>query len=103
MKIQGINTDVQAIATGMYNMFDTDEQACVAFGILPAVKMDCTERLLNEKIETMAKDNCEQMFGFRPENDVAKKDLKKNFVREAMFEISVAIYKHANSIGKMIV
>ena len=103
MRIQGIKTDVQAIAKGMYNMFDEDEQAMVTFGMLPAKKMDCTEKLLNEKIEDMAKENHEQMFGFRPDYNVAKNDLKINFVRDAMFEISVAIYKHANSIGKMIV
>ena len=103
MKIQGINTDVKALAEGMYNLFDANEQACVAFGMLPAEKMACTEKLLAEKIEDMAKDNCEQMFGFRPEENVAKKNLKKNFVREAIHEVSIAIYKHADSIGRMVV
>ena len=103
MRIQGITTDVTAIAKGMYDLFDEDEQACVAFGMLPALKMDCTEKLLAEKIEDMAKDNCEQAYGFRPDQNCAKKDLKRDFVRDAMFEISVAIYKHANSIGKMVV
>ena len=103
MKIKGVNVDTQALAKGMYDLFDEDEQAVVAFGMLPAEKMACTERLLNEKIESLAKDDCERLYGFRPDQNCAKKDLKKDFVREATREITIAIFRHANSIGKMIV
>ena len=103
MKIQGISIDTQKLAQGMYDLFTEEEQAVVAFGMIPAEKMECTERLLGEKIETTAKDDCEKSFGFRPDRDCAKKDLKKDFVREAMHEITVAIFGHAKSIGRMVV
>ena len=50
--------DAQAIAQGVYGMFDDDERAICAFGMLPAEKMNSLEKLLGEKIETDAKNEC---------------------------------------------
>lgn len=103
MKIQGIEVDTNAIAKGIYEMFDTNEQAAVAFGMLPAEKMRVLENELDRKIEDDAKNQVENVYGFRPENNVAKQDLKADFVRESMHQISVDIFRYAGSIGKMIV
>lgn len=62
----GATIDAEAIANGIYEMFSENERACLAFGMLPADKMESLTRMLNEKAETMAKDECQQKFGFRP-------------------------------------
>lgn len=102
MKIKGILIDTQAMAKGLYELFDEKERAVVAFGMLPAIQMENLERLLGEKFEQIAKDQAKK-YGFNTDYNVADQDKKKEFVREAAHQISVEIYTFANSIGKMIV
>lgn len=103
MRIQNIKVDTKAIATGIYDMFDENEQAATAFGMLPFEKMKVLERELGNKIERIAKDAVEKKYGFRPNVNVAEKDLKSNFVRESMHHITVEIFRCAELIGKMVV
>lgn len=103
MKIHGINVNVTAIAEGVYEMFDENMVAATAFGMLPAERMDMVERFLGEKVEDLAKDECIRRFGYCPTADVAKADLKRDFVRDAMHQICVAIYHEAAAQGKMVV
>ena len=103
MKIENFNVEVSKIAEDFYWMFADDEQASVSFGMLPAKKMKILEDSLGNVVEEYAKDICKNYYGFRPENNIANKELKKNFVTKAMHEISAGIFKYAKSIGKMIV
>jgi hypothetical protein len=99
----GIKVDAKAIAQGFYNdMFTEKERAIVAFGMLPAEKMETLSKLLGEKFEACAKDQMEAAFDMRPDEPCAKEDMKKDFIRKVSHEISVEIYSYAESIGKMI-
>ncbi len=102
MKIEGLNVDVEALGKGIYELFDETEQSMIAMGMLPGVKMESLEKMLGQKFEESAKDQAKK-FGFNTDYDVADQEKKKSFVRKATHEISVQIYKHADSIGRMIV
>lgn len=93
--MKGITINAKAIAEGIYALFDEDERAALAFGMLPAVKMRLLEKMLAEKAETQAKDACERQFGFRPEGNVADAEWKKEFVRFCTREVESALYKVA--------
>jgi len=104
MKIHGIDIDVQKIAEGMYDdIFSDEDRAICAFGMLPALKMQSVEQMLGEKVEEMAKEAMKKAFGFTPERNCAKQDVKKRFVSESLRHLSSAIYGVASARGKMLV
>lgn len=54
-----INVDHKAIAAGMYDMFDSSERACLAFGMLPAPKMEILTKMLGQKWDELNPDPLE--------------------------------------------
>ena len=103
MNIEGITIDARRIAEGIYNLFDEEQVAVCAFGMLPANIMESLERMLGEKIEEIAKDDCQRQYGFRPDRDCAKTDLKRCFVSEAMRQIALEIYGIAKEHDALLV
>jgi len=101
--IDGITIDAAAIAQGLYDLFDSNEQACVAFGMLPAEKMRVLEKQLGQKVEDMARAECLKKYGFVPDVDCGQKEIKERFVHEALYLVSAEIYSCAKRRGKMVV
>ena len=96
--------DADALARGMYDLFTENEKACLAFGMLPAEKMQTLERMLGEKFDQAAhkqyieqRDVAEIMLGDegRTMCDEAYSKLRKQFVREAERLITLAMYNVA--------
>lgn len=49
MNINGLTVDTQAIADGLYEIIcEREEEAIVAFGMIPKWIMDLTEKLVRE-------------------------------------------------------
>jgi hypothetical protein len=103
MKIEGISIDTRAIAEGVYNLFDEEQIAVCAFGMLPANIMESLRRMLGERIEEVAKSQCQKQYGFQPNRECAKADLKKRFVSEALRQIAIEIYGIAKEYDALLV
>ena len=102
-----INADHKAIADGMYDMFDASERSCLAFGMLPAIKMEILTKQLGEKWDELNPNPLEvladelkdldanalvQMFkDAEPERQQERKD----WIRETEHEICLALYRVA--------
>ncbi len=51
MIINGLTVDIQDIADGLYAIIcERDEEAIVAFGMIPKWILDLTEKLVREKV-----------------------------------------------------
>lgn len=99
-----IKVDHKAIAAGMYDMFTDEEKACLAFGMLPAVKIEILTKHLYAKFDELNPDPLEvladelknldasaliQMFkDAEPERQQERKD----WVRETEHQICLALY-----------
>jgi hypothetical protein len=47
--MQGMKINAKAIAEGMYRMFDEDDRAVLAFGMIPKKWIDVLEKMLAER------------------------------------------------------
>lgn len=99
--------DTKAIATGLYAMFSADERACVAFGMLPESKFSIVRDHLGKVAERLWPD-AEHIFsaheldsfsksGFdlRTSNKERVDELRKKFVADVEYAISLNMYKIA--------
>ena len=103
MFIEGISIENEKLAQKFYDLMDENEQAVIAFGMFPADKMEALRKAIEVKIENDAKDQCEEQFGFRPETNVALKDLNVRFVVKAMHQITVDMFQCAKNANKLVV
>jgi hypothetical protein len=101
--IEGISIDTRTIAGGIYSLFDEEQVAVCAFGMLPADIMESLKRMLGERIEEIAKCQCQRQYGFRPDRDCAKADLKRRFVSEAIRQVAIEIYGIAKEHDALLV
>lgn len=102
MKINGLSVDTQAIADGLYKIIcEREEEAIVAFGMIPKWIMDLTEKLVREKVIA---ENARQL-------DLTVEELKPyvdeklltESVDSILHEISLGIYTAAKRAGKLLV
>lgn len=104
MKIEGIEINTEVLAGEFFELMNEDEQPSVLMGMFPFDKMEALKVAIEEKIENDAKDQCEDQFGFRPETNVALKDLKAKFVVKAMHQVSIDMMRYAkDEIKKVLV
>ena len=102
MKINGLSVDTQAIANGLYTIIcEREEDAIVAFGMIPKWIMDQTETLVREKIisENARRLNLtiEELKPFVDEK------LLTETVNPILHEIALGIYAAASRAGKLLV
>ena len=102
-----MKVDHKAIAAGMYDMFTDEEKDCLAFGMLPAVKMEILTKHLSAKwdeinpdpLEVLAEDlkNLDTSALIQMIKDAEPERLKerKDWVRETEHEICLALYRVA--------
>jgi len=102
-----INVDHQAIARGLYDMFNDNERACVSIGMLPESKMS----ILRDSLTTKAQELILMEFtgtelaslgdiGAQIGKDILSQRAK--WVQGTEHEIAVAIYGVAKDLGAMI-
>jgi len=102
MKINGLVVDTQAIADGLYDIIcEREEEAIVAFGMIPKWIMDLAEKLIREKIVA---ENAKRLNltveELRPYVD---EKLRTETVNPILHEISLGIYTAAARAGKLLV
>ena len=105
MEIFGIPIETRPIAEGAYDQFTESEKAAVSIGLLPADRMEVIRRLLGEKFDQIAVEQCVKDWGgewiapaVRP-----NKEMREKFVREVEHKIAVDIYGYAADLGRMVV
>ena len=103
MNVAGITIDERRIAEGIYDLFTDQDRTVCAFGMLPADKMESLQRMLGEKFEEIAKEQCRKAFGWKPEGNVANQKMKAQFVREVEHAVCVEIYGVAKENGMLVV
>lgn len=99
--IKGLRVDAKAIGEGIYQMIcDREEEALVAFGMLPSWAMEMLEKQLTDKVlEESAKQVECTVDELMPYVDKKK---VKSIVDEILHAISVEIYGAASRAGKMV-
>jgi len=102
-----ITVDTKAIASGLYEMFDEDERACLAFGLLPADKLGVLRQALANAaprfwLPTEAVFSAEELSAFAAVGfDVAKgneervRDARARWVSQTEHEVCLALYRVA--------
>lgn len=102
MKIQGQQVNVTAIARGIFDLFEEDDLAVMAFGMIPARFMQSLETSLikwfNDEAARQCREICNRDYLTDREFDGAKvADAAKRaaFVREAMHAVAVELYQIA--------
>ena len=110
-RICNITADTCRVAEGIYGMMNEDDQALVAFGMLPKPITDILERQLKDKFDESFKEHSE----YDPEGFDAfvtslglgrceeACDSRKDFVRTVSKEVCKDIYGTALRAGKMVV
>lgn len=102
MKINGLIVDTQAIADGLYKIIcERQEEAIVAFGMIPKWIMDLAEKLIREKIiaENSKRLNLtvEELLPYVDEK------LLTETVNPILHEITLGIFTAAKRAGKLLV
>ena len=102
MKIAGLNVNAQAIADGLYEIIcEREEEAIVAFGMIPKWIMDLTEKLVRERVLTenarLLNLTVEELKPYVDEKLLAET------VKPIIHEISLGIYAAAARAGKLLV
>lgn len=100
--MNGLNINYEALGKGMYDLFDEDEQALVAFGMIPKAKMDITMEQFKDKCARLQLAQWDV-----PEDDTASFDLLRNHIKKDVLvafehDLCIAIYRAANDAGRMI-
>jgi hypothetical protein len=102
MKTNGLSVDTQAIADGLYDLIcEREEEAIVAFGMIPKWILDLTETSIREKIISEAA----RQLGITAEElkPFVDDQLLTQTVNPILHEISVGIYAAAKRAGKLLV
>ena len=102
MKINGLIVNTKAIADGLYKIIcKREEEAIVAFGMIPKWIMDLMEQLIREKIiaENARRLNLtvEELKPYMDEKLLAET------INPIIHEICLGIYEAAKRAGKLIV
>jgi hypothetical protein len=102
MKINGLNVNAQAIADGLYDIICAqNEEALVAFGMIPKWAVDMTEKQMREKVIREAARQLEvTVTEFAPFVDDQK---VSQTVGAIMKEVCTGIYAAAKRKGAMVV
>ena len=102
MKINGLIVDTQAIADGLYEIIcEREEEAIVAFGMIPKWIMDLAEKLIREKIIT---ENARRLnLTVEELTPYVDEKLLQETVNPILHEISLGIYTAAKCAGKLLV
>ena len=99
-----IDVDTEAIAKGLYEMFDENERACLAFGMIPEAKMQHVRKHLGTLAERFWPDadkvfSAEELadflavgFDIADVNRERVEKARKRFVSDAEHQISVDLY-----------
>jgi len=92
--------NVEAFAKGFLELFDEQDRTVLRFGMLPAAKMECLEKLLREKFAGCGDPKGDEFLAVPvdEESPVTTYSLKK-VVSEAMHAISCELYR----IGDLVV
>ena len=109
MKINGLTVDTAAIGEGLYKLIvEQGDEAIVAFGMIPKPIMDLMEKLLREKIISIAAKQQgvtdEELIEFAKtylDNKSFEKSLR-DIINPISREVCVAIYGAAKRAGKMV-
>jgi hypothetical protein len=104
MKTQGFNVNTAAIAQGIYQMIcDREEEAIVAFGMIPKWAIDSLETELRRKIvEIAANQTCPGATAEDLAPYVSEEKIQA-IMRPIVHEITCGIYAAAKHAGKMMV
>src|SRR5882672_837040 len=102
MKINGLSVDAQAIADGLYAIIcENDEEAIVAFGMIPKWIMDLTEKLVREKVIA---ENARQLnLTVEELKPYVDEKLLAKTVNPIIHAICLGIYAAAAKAGKLLV
>lgn len=102
MKIENLEVDTKAIATGLYDIIvEKGEEAIVAFGMLPKWIIDLLEKEASEKLIRVTADFYKLSADeFRPYVDKAK---LKELVGQIVHQCSLDIYAVAKERGALLV
>ena len=102
MKINGLTVDTPTIADGLYQIIcEREEDALVAYGMLPKWIMDLTEKLFREKI--LAENARRLNLAVEELAPYVDGELLTEKVRPIVHAISIEIYTAAKRAGKMLV
>lgn len=102
MKINGLIVDTQAIADGLYEIIcEREEEAIVAFGMIPKWIMDLAEQLIREKI--IAENAKRLNLTVEERRPYVDEKLLTETVNSILHEIALGIYTAAKRAGKLLV
>jgi hypothetical protein len=102
-----MTVNYEAIANGIYEMFDDNEKACLAFGMLPAVKMESLRKHLENKFTELNPNPLEILNAELKDQDRdavkwltdgvedAWKKERKDWTQETEHKICLALYRVA--------
>jgi len=98
-----ITVDYDGLAKGLYDLFDDNERAALAFGLLPAVKMEVLKKQLEAKAKALFPEP-EELFDpgelaqlaecpplLEKSREVQAEERKK-WTRETEHKVAVALY-----------
>jgi hypothetical protein len=104
MKTQGLNVNTEAISEGIYRLIcEREEEAIVAFGMIPKWAIDSLETELRRKIvEIAANQTCPGATAEDLAPYVSEEKIKA-IMRLIVHEVTCEIYAVAKRAGKMIV
>lgn len=97
MEIRGIKINVDAIAEGVYDLFDEEDRTVMAFGMIPSKRMEPVERAIKEKVLSAARSQYGRAF------EAEQKQYAEEVTKIAMAELGKAMYRVAKNRGGMVV
>ncbi len=100
--MEGLNVNYDAIGQGIYDMMPENDQAVVAFGMIPLQFMELATRLTQEKLASL---ECEKWLIPQNDENIQRiiKGIEPGFIKEFQRSLTVSIFKAAKEAGRMIV
>ncbi len=97
-----MNIDYESLADGIYNLMPNEDQAIVAFGMIPLTWMDLVTNQFKDKA---TKIGCKQ-WDIDPEDTetfaVLRDALREDLISDFQKNITVALFESAARQGRMI-
>lgn len=99
MSVGGFNIDADSIGRGAYELFSDHDKTVVAYGMMPAKKMEVIERQVRERLGVLAAERlCSPELA-----EGLSKAIEQSAINEVMHKVTVAILGAASDAGKLLV
>ncbi len=104
-----IKVDIERIAQGIYGLFTDEDMGPLAFGMLPADKMNALEQMLGEKFDKIVAEQIgaspdeatEIVKGFGVTLNIDK--VRREFVNDIVRKVATRLYGIAKERGVLVV